>query len=123
MARAGGGNTDIAPYATENYFRAAVDDTITFAGAGATLFVPAGLGESVRDKIMAEIAQETCIVDDDEEHGLLIRQGERLHLLVRCPSKGTPTLLSVPPRIRTSAEARAWTFGMTAKDFNPGKET
>lgn len=103
--------------------RAATDDQISFRGARGTLYVPAGLGAKIHEQILQEIAQETCIVDDDAENGLLIRQGERLHLLVRCPSKGTPTLLSVPPRIRTAAEARAWTFGLTANEFNPAKET
>lgn len=44
-------------YKTRSYPRAAVDDQIIFVGIGATLFVPAGLGESVRDAILKEIAR------------------------------------------------------------------
>lgn len=48
---------DIGPrYATPNYPRVAGDDQIRFEGVGATLFVPAGLGQKVYDQILQEIA-------------------------------------------------------------------
>lgn len=42
---------------TENYPRAAEDDVIRFAGIGANLHAPAGLGRSVYDAILTEIAR------------------------------------------------------------------
>lgn len=43
---------------TKDYARAAEDDRIRFEGVKATIYTPAGLGQSVHDKIMAELERK-----------------------------------------------------------------
>ena len=67
-------------------------------------------------------------IDVDECHGSLYRaelfDDEPLQMLrVRCPSTARTYFLRVPPQMRTAMEARAWTFGMTAKEFAPAVES
>lgn len=64
------------------------------------------------------------VLDDNERDGALIRQPNGdVQLYVRCPSKGDLHVIMVPPHMRTAHQARAWTFGLEAKDFSPVKET
>lgn len=44
-------------YKTENFPQAAKDDEIKFAGLNATIFVPAGLGDAVYERIQRELAR------------------------------------------------------------------
>lgn len=45
------------------------------------------------------------------------------YLLVADPSTGRDYYLRVPPRVQTAAEAAAWTFGLTATEYQPARET
>jgi hypothetical protein len=45
------------------------------------------------------------------------------YLLVSDPSTGRDYYLRVPPHMRTAAEAVAWTFGLTAAEYKPARET
>lgn len=68
------------------------------------------------------------VLDDNEIHGSLLKvklEGdEDLTLLhVKDPSTTREYFLRVPPNMKTSAQARAWTFGIEEKDFNLIKET
>lgn len=56
----GGGGRE--PYrikaCVSNAARGAEDDTIYFAGLEATLYAPAGMGQQVLDRILAELASD-----------------------------------------------------------------
>jgi uncharacterized protein DUF6745 len=45
------------------------------------------------------------------------------YLLVADPSTGRDYYLRVPPTVQTAAEAAAWTFGLTATEYQPARET
>jgi hypothetical protein len=49
--------------------------------------------------------------------------GVARYLLVADPSTGRDYYLRVPPQVRTAADAVAWTFGLTADEYDPAKET
>jgi hypothetical protein len=40
-------------------------------------------------------------------------------VLVKCPSSGRDYVLRVPPAMKSARDAVAWTFGMTAKEYQP----
>lgn len=68
------------------------------------------------------------VLDDNEIHGTLLKvklEGdEDLTLLhVKDPSTTREYFLRVPPDMKTSAQARAWTFGFNSQDFELEKET
>lgn len=42
---------------------------------------------------------------------------------VKCPSTGHDFILRVPPRVRTCADAIAWTFGLQTAEYAPQVET
>jgi hypothetical protein len=61
---------------------------------------------------------------DGELMTIELPEDENLNLLhVKDPSTAREYFLRVPPNIKTAKEARAWTFGFEAEDFNPVKET
>jgi len=50
--------------------------------------------------------------------------GEHIHFAkVICPTTGRNYFLCVPPKISSVDEAVAWTFGKSAKDYKPERET
>lgn len=71
-----------------------------------------------------------AIVVDESPRGVLyevdlIDDPERVAHYVQVQDASTPRqyLLRVPPRIRTAAEAVAWTFNCSTKKYQPIKET
>ncbi len=67
-------------------------------------------------------------LDNDPEHGELFwfrddKRNSVVFLLVTCPSTKETHIMLVPTHIDTAEEARAWTFGMTRKEFKPAIET
>lgn len=62
MAGTASGGAYRIKFKTQNFPRWAEDDCIRFTGPGASLFVPAGEGQRIYDKLLAEIgAQPTCL--------------------------------------------------------------
>jgi hypothetical protein len=45
------------------------------------------------------------------------------YLLVADPSTGRDYYLRIPPSVQTAEEAAAWTFGLTAAEYQPARET
>lgn len=75
-----------------------------------------------------KIVEQAETLDDSDADGRLLRiklgDDEDMFLLqVQDPSTGRGYFLRVPPEIETAKEARAWTFGFDAEDFNLIKET
>lgn len=68
------------------------------------------------------------LLDDDPAHGRLLRvklngDEDLVLLLVKDASTPRKYFLRVPPEMKTAAQARAWTFGMTPESFSPAIET
>ena len=77
-------------------------------------------------RFLSQIEHE--VVDQDGEQELVkLRWHPREEVLVlvkvKCPSTGAFYTLRVPPRMKTVKAAIAWTFGISADDYTPVKET
>lgn len=75
-----------------------------------------------------KLTKEAEITDESDVDGTLMTiklpEDEDLNLLhVKDPSTTREYFLRVPPKIKSAKEARAWTFGFDAEDFNLEKET
>lgn len=68
------------------------------------------------------------VIDKNEAHGELLKislEGDEdmVLLYVKDPSTTREYFLRVPPSMKNSAQARAWTFGFDETDFHPDQET
>lgn len=74
-----------------------------------------------------KIVDEAQVLDESSDGKLLkipLQEDEDIVLVhVKDPSTDREYFLRVPPKVKTAREARAWTFGFEADDFNPVKET
>lgn len=75
-----------------------------------------------------KLTKHALIKDESEVDGRLmvikLPEDEDLTLLhVKDPSTTREYFLRVPPKMKTAREARAWTFGFEAEDFEMDKET
>lgn len=74
-----------------------------------------------------KIVKEANVLDESEDGKLLeipLDDDENIVLVhVKDPSTDRQYFLRVPPKVKTAKEARAWTFGFAAEDFNPVQES
>lgn len=75
-----------------------------------------------------KIVSEAKTLDESEVDGTLLeiplQEDENIVLLhVKDPSTTREYFLRVPPKMKTARQARAWTFGFEAEDFELAKET
>ena len=78
------------------------------------------------EKLVAEL--KGIIIHTDGEYQLIKidwhKREEPIKLVkVKDPSTDKIYLLRVPLEMKTCKEAISWTFGLSAKDYNPIKET
>lgn len=75
------------------------------------------------DRILEDLNARTLDKDEDPEVGELVEvdlpgSGSERFLRVVCGT-GRRFALPVPPNVQTALEANAWTYGLTASDYNP----
>lgn len=74
------------------------------------------------------LVKAAAVLDEDPAHGRLLRIEQKVDepiTLLQVKDASTPReyFLRVPPDMKTAAQARAWTFGLTPETFAPEIET